>query len=389
MAHAVLSASGASRWLACTPSARLEEQFPDSTSEYAKEGTLAHEVCELKVRKNLIEQMPTRIYNTKLKKLKENELWQDEMDKFTDAYLEYIQKLVHSYSCSPAVMVEKKVDFSQYVPEGFGTADCIVIAEGTMHIIDFKYGKGVAVSAENNPQMKLYALGAYLEYSMLYPIEKIKMAIVQPRLENEASESEIFVAELMDWAENVVKPLAEKAYKGEGTYIAGNHCRFCRAKATCRERARMNLEASKFEMRAGALLSDTEVGEALKMAQDLAKWAEDLKEYALTESLKGKIIPGWKAVEGRSVRAFKDTDLAIKTIVDSGIDEILLYDRKIKTLAQIEKLLGAKQFKELVGELVEKASGKPTLVLETDKREKIVNRITAEEDFNDNYEEEK
>ena len=157
MAHAVLSASGASRWLACTPSARLEEQFPDSTSEYAKEGTLAHEVCELKVRKNLIEQMPTRTYNTKLKKIKENELWQDEMDKFTDAYLEYIQELVHSYSCSPAVMVEKKVDFSQYVPEGFGTADCIVIAEGTMHIIDFKYGKGVAVSAENNPQMKLYA----------------------------------------------------------------------------------------------------------------------------------------------------------------------------------------------------------------------------------------
>ena len=389
MAHAVLSASGASRWLACTPSARLEEQFPDSTSEYAKEGTLAHEVCELKVRKNLIELMSTRTYNTKLKKLKENELWQDEMDKFTDAYLEYIQELVHSYSCSPAVMVEKKVDFSQYVPEGFGTADCIVIAEGTMHIIDFKYGKGVAVSAENNSQMKLYALGAYLEYSMLYPIEKIRMAIIQPRLENEASESEIFVAELMDWAENVVKPLAEKAYKGEGTYIAGNHCRFCRAKATCRERARMNLEASKFEMRAGALLSDTEVGEALKMAQDLAKWAEDLKEYALTESLKGKIISGWKAVEGRSVRAFKDTDLAIKTIVDSGIDEALLYERKQLTLAQIEKLLGAKQFKELVGELVEKAPGKPTLVLETDKREKIVNRITAEEDFNDNYEEEK
>ena len=389
MAHAVLSASGASRWLACTPSARLEEQFPDSTSEYAKEGTLAHEVCELKVRKNLIELMSTRTYNTKLKKLKENELWQDEMDKFTDAYLEYIQELVHSYSCSPAVMVEKKIDFSQYVPEGFGTADCIVIAEGTMHIIDFKYGKGVAVSAENNSQMKLYALGAYLEYSMLYPIEKIRMAIIQPRLENEASESEIFVAELMDWAENVVKPLAEKAYKGEGTYIAGNHCRFCRAKATCRERARMNLEASKFEMKAGALLSDTEVGEALKMAQDLAKWAEDLKEYALTESLKGKIISGWKAVEGRSVRAFKDTDLAIKTIVDSGIDEALLYERKQLTLAQIEKLLGAKQFKELVGELVEKAPGKPTLVLETDKREKIVNRITAEEDFNDNYEEEK
>ena len=162
MAHAILSASGASRWMACTPSARLEEQFPDSTSEYAKEGTLAHELCELKVRKNLIEPMHTRTYNSKLKKIKEHELWQDEMEKHTDTYLEYIQGLVHSYNCTPAVMVEKKVDFSSYVPDGFGTADCIIIADGTLHVIDFKYGKGVAVSAENNPQMKLYGLGAYL-----------------------------------------------------------------------------------------------------------------------------------------------------------------------------------------------------------------------------------
>lgn len=389
MAHAVLSASGASRWMACTPSARLEEQFPDSTSDYAKEGTLAHEVCELKVRKNLIEQMHTRTYSSKMKKLKENELWQAEMDKYTDAYLEYIQKLVHSYNCSPAVMVEKRVDFSSYVPEGFGTADCVIIADGIMHIIDFKYGKGVPVSAENNPQMKLYALGAYLEYSMIYQIETVKLAIIQPRIENEVSEFEISVTELLDWAENTVKPLAEKAYKGEGTYIAGEHCRFCRAKATCRERARMNLEASKFEMKPGALLSDEEVGEALKMAQDLAKWAEDLKEYALAESLKGKIIPGWKAVEGKSSRVFTDTEIAIKTIIDSGIDEALLYERKQLTLAQIEKVLGAKEFKELVGNMVVKSPGKPTLVVETDKREKIVNKITADEDFNDNYEEEK
>lgn len=380
MAHAILSASGASRWMACTPSARLEEQFPDSTSDYAKEGTLAHELCELKVRKNLIEPMHTRTYNSKLKKLKEHELWQDEMDKYTDTYLEYIQGLVHSYNCTPAVMVEKKVDFSNYVPDGFGTADCIIIAEGTLHVIDFKYGKGVAVSAENNPQMKLYGLGAYLEYSFLYAIDKVKMTIVQPRLDD-ISECEISTTELMEWAEEVVKPLAEKAYKGEGTYIAGNHCKFCRAKATCRERARMNLETSKFDFKEPALLSDEEVGEALKMAQDLAKWAEDLKDYALAESLKGKLIPGWKAVEGRGSRVFTDNEEALKVLIGSGIDETMLYERKQLTLAQIEKVLGPKQFKELVGNMVEKSPGKPTLVIETDKREAITNKTTAIEDF--------
>lgn len=380
MAHAILSASGASRWMACTPSARLEEQFPDSTSEYAKEGTLAHELCELKVRKNLIEPMHTRTYNSKLKKLKEHELWQDEMDKHTDTYLEYIQGLVHSYSCTPAVMVEKKVDFSSYVPDGFGTADCIIIADGTLHVVDFKYGKGVAVSAENNPQMKLYGLGAYLEYSFLYAIDKVKMTIVQPRLDD-ISECEISTTELMEWAEEVVKPLAEKAYKGEGTYIAGNHCKFCRAKATCRERARMNLETSKFDFKEPALLSDEEVGEALKMAQDLAKWAEDLKDYALAESLKGKLIPGWKAVEGRGSIVFTDNEEALKVLIGSGIDETMLYERKQLTLAQIEKVLGPKQFKELVGNMVEKSPGKPTLVIETDKREAITNKTTAIEDF--------
>lgn len=380
MAHAILSASGASRWMACTPSARLEEQFPDSTSEYAREGTLAHELCELKIRKNLIEPMHTRTYNSKLKKLKEHELWQDEMDKHTDTYLEYIQGLVHSYSCTPAVMVEKKVDFSSYVPDGFGTADCIIIADGTLHVVDFKYGKGVAVSAENNPQMKLYGLGAYLEYSFLYAIDKVKMTIVQPRLDD-ISECEISTTELMEWAEEVVKPLAEKAYKGEGTYIAGNHCKFCRAKAICRERARMNLETSKFDFKEPALLSDEEVGEALKMAQDLAKWAEDLKDYALAESLKGKLIPGWKAVEGRGSRVFTDNEEALKVLIGSGIDETMLYERKQLTLAQIEKVLGPKQFKELVGNMVEKSPGKPTLVIETDKREAITNKTTAIEDF--------
>lgn len=381
MAHAILSASGASRWMACTPSARLEEQFSDSTSEYAKEGTLAHELCELKVRKNLIEPMHTRTYNSKLKKIKEHELWQDEMDKHTDTYLEYIQGLVHSYNCTPAVMVEKKVDFSSYVPDGFGTADCIIIAEGTLHVIDFKYGKGVAVSAENNPQMKLYGLGAYLEYSFLYAIDKVKMTIVQPRLDEVISEYEISTTELMEWAEEVVKPLADMAYKGEGTYIAGNHCKFCRAKATCRERARMNSEVAKFDFKQPALLTDEEVGEALKMAQDLAKWAEDLKDYALAESLKGKLIPGWKAVEGRGTRSFVNMDAAFATLCEHGYDESMLYERKPLSVAQIEKLIGKEGIQTLLEGLVEKSPGKPTLVLETDKREAITNKTTAIEDF--------
>lgn len=381
MAHAILSASGASRWMACTPSARLEEQFPDSTSEYAKEGTLAHELCELKVRKNLIEPMHTRTYNSKLKKLKEHELWQDEMDKHTDTYLEYIQGLVHSYSCTPAVMVEKKVDFSSYVPDGFGTADCIIIADGTLHVIDFKYGKGVAVSAENNPQMKLYGLGAYLEYSFLYAIDKVKMTIVQPRLDEVISEYEISTTELMEWAEEVVKPLADMAYRGEGTYIAGNHCRFCRAKATCRARARMNLEVAKFDFKKPPLLSDEEVGEALKQAQDLAKWAEDLKDYALAESLKGKLIPGWKAVEGRGSRSFVNMDAAFATLCEHGYDESMLYERKPLSVAQIEKLIGKEGIQTLLEGLVEKSPGKPTLVVDTDKREAITNKTTAVEDF--------
>ena len=381
MAHAILSASGASRWMVCTPSARLEEQFPDSTSEYAKEGTLAHELCELKVRKNLIEPMHTRTYNSKLKKLKEHELWQDEMDKHTDTYLEYIQGLVHSYSCTPAVMVEKKVDFSSYVPDGFGTADCIIIADGTLHVIDFKYGKGVAVSAENNPQMKLYGLGAYLEYSFLYAIDKVKMTIVQPRLDEVISEYEISTSELIEWAEEAVKPLADMAYKGEGTYIAGNHCRFCRAKATCRARARMNLEVAKFDFKEPALLSDEEVGEALKQAQDLAKWAEDLKDYALAESLKGKLIPGWKAVEGRGSRSFVNMDAAFATLCEHGYDESMLYERKPLSVAQIEKLIGKEGIQTLLEGLVEKSPGKPTLVVDTDKREAITNKTTAVEDF--------
>ena len=381
MSHALLSASGAHRWLSCTPSARLEEQFPESTSSYAEEGTLAHELCEMKINKALFG-LSAKAYNSALKRIKGNELYQAEMDKYTDEYLDYILEKVHSFDSPPTVIVEKKVDFSSYVPEGFGTADCIILADGELHIIDFKYGKGVEVSAEYNPQMMLYALGAYLEYSFLFQINTIKMAIVQPRINN-ISEFSIGVNELLEWAELTVKPKAQMAWLGNGEYTAGEHCKFCRAKASCRERVRKNLEAEKFELKEGPLLSPDEIGEALKKAIDLAKWAEDLKEYALAESLKGNDIPGWKAVEGRSSRNFTDNDLAIKKLKEAGIAEELLYERKQYTLAQIEKMVGAKDFKKIVGDLVVKNPGKPTLVIDTDKREKITNKVTAAEDFAD------
>lgn len=381
MSHALLSASGAHRWLSCTPSAKLEEQFPDSTSTYAEEGTLAHELCEIKVNKALLG-MPTKTYNSTLKKIKGNDLYQTEMDKYTDEYLDYILEKVHSFDSPPTVIVEKKVDFSSYVPEGFGTADCIILGDGELHIVDFKYGKGVEVSAENNPQMMLYALGAYLEYSFLFQIEAVKMTIVQPRIGN-ISEYSMLVEELLEWAELTVKPRAQMAWNGEGDYVAGDHCKFCRAKASCRERARKNLEAENFELKEGPLLSLEEIGEALKKAIDLAKWAEDLKEYALAESLKGNDIPGWKAVEGRGSRNFTDNDLAIKKLKEAGIAEELLYERKQYTLAQIEKMVGTKEFKKIVGDLVVKNPGKPTLVVDTDKREKITNKVTAAEDFAD------
>lgn len=278
--------------------------------------------------------------------------------------------------------MEKRVDFSSYVPEGFRTADCILLGDGELHIIDFKYGKGGEVSAEHNPQMMLYALGTYLEYSFLFQIEAIKMTIVQPRIGN-ISEYSMLVEELLEWAELTVKAKAQMAWNGEGNFIAGEHCKFCRAKASCRERARKNLEAEKFEMKEGALLSLDEIEEALEKAIDLAKWAEDLKEYALSESLEGNDIPGWKAVEGRGSRNFTDNELAIKKLKEAGIAEELLYERKRYTLAQIEKMVGAKDFKNIVGDLVIKNPGKPTLVVEADKRERITNKVTAAEDFTD------
>ena len=368
--HALLGASVAARWLACTPSARLEEQFPDSTSTYAEEGSLAHDIAELKLRKAFVDPIGPRKFNNQLKKLKAHELYQPEMLKHTDTYLEYVQGLVHGFDSPPYIAVEKRIDYGNFVPEGFGTADCIIIGGSTVSVIDFKYGKGVPVAADNNPQMMLYALGAYSAYSFLYPIEKVVMSIVQPRLDS-ISEWEMPTDDLLYWATNTVMGAAEKAFKGEGDFIAGGHCRFCRAKSLCRARSEFNTAIEESYPNKPPLITNDEVGQLLLKARDLAKWIKDLEDYALGECLAGNDVPGWKAVEGRSLRQFTDHDAAFKTLVESGIEETMLYERKPLTLAATEKLVGKTKFKELVGNYINQPPGKPALVVESDKRETI------------------
>ncbi|MBE3570187.1 MAG: DUF2800 domain-containing protein [Bacillales bacterium] len=379
--HALLSASASHRWLVCTPSVRLEEQFPDTTSEYAKEGTLAHEIAELKLRKYFTEPMSQRTFNTRLNKFKKHELFQEEMLKHTDTYVDYLKGITLSLPSQPYVAIEKRVDYSAYAPEGFGTVDCAIIGGDTLYINDFKYGKGVPVSAVDNPQMKLYALGAYLEYSFLYPIKNVHLAIIQPRIDN-ISEFQLTIDELLAWGEKI-KPIAQKAYDGEGDFVPGEHCKFCRAKAQCRARADQYTALEDFKQMKPPLISNEEVGAILEKALHIEAWVKDLKEYALAESLKGNEIPGWKAVEGRSTRQFADLDKAFEYLKQNGVDEAMLYERVPLTVSKLEKQLGKKEFRSLVEEagLIEKTPGKPTLVPISDKRQAITATPSAESDF--------
>jgi hypothetical protein len=380
-AHALLSASASHRWLTCTPSVRLEEQFEETTSEFAEEGTLAHEIAELKLRKHFVEPITQKTFNTRLNKMKKHPLFQEEMLKHTDTYLEYLQGITLSLSTSPYVAVEKRINYSTYAPEGFGTGDCIVIGGDTMYVTDFKYGKGVPVSAEDNPQMKLYALGAYQEYCFLYSIKNIRLAIIQPRL-NSISEHTLTLDELLAWGESI-KPIAQKAFAGEGDFVPGEHCKFCRAKATCRARAEQFSSLADFVSLKPPLLTNDEVGQMLEKGQHVETWIKALKEYALTECLKGNEVAGWKAVEGRGSRSYVDIDKAFAHLKENGIDDALLYERIPLTVAKIEKVLKKAEFTSLLEEpgLVQKSTGKPTLVLAGDKRQAVTNAPESASDF--------
>ena len=380
MSHALLSPSSASRWIHCPPSAMLNAEAGDRDTVFTREGTLAHAVAELKARKYFIGMGPQK-YGAALKKLKSDELWQDEMDGHTDAYLDALKDIAATFADTPYVALEQRVDFSEYVPEGFGTADCIMIGGEVLHIVDFKYGKGVDVSAEDNPQLKLYAVGAILQYMAFYDIFTVRMTIVQPRIKREPDSWEIAARDLMRWAEDVVKPAAALATKGEGEFAEGDWCRWCAVRGNCRRRAEAQLELAKQDFKLPPTLTDSEVGEALTMGQRLKTWLSDLGDYALTACLNGAEINGWKAVEGRSVRAWTDQDAAFTAAKKAGVPEEMLYERKPVTLAQLEKIMGKKAFGETLSRYVFTPPGKPTLVTSDDKRNAITNRPTIEEDF--------
>lgn len=374
-AHSILPASGAHKWLYCPPSARLEDEIPDKAGMAADEGTLAHGLCELKLSKIFTDQnMSTRSYNSRLKKIKENELYQPEMDRFTDEYVEYVKGLAFSMPTAPTVMLEKRLDYGNYAPEGFGTGDCVMLQGENLHIVDFKYGKGVPVKAEGNPQLALYALGALSEYGFIYPVKNITLHIVQPRISN-TNHWETNTKEVLAWGE-WVKGRAQLAYKGEGEFQEGPWCDscFCKIAGTCRKRAENHMALMEVATYPGgkpkdvATLTDEEVGAILKRAQYLASWVKKLEAYAQNRLLEGGKIPGWKLVEGRSNRAFSDPDAAMQALVQAGYDRSLLYEEKAITLTEAEKLVDAQTWNSVAATYVIKPPGKPTLVPEDDKR---------------------
>ena len=369
-AHAALSPSAAHRWSHCTACLKLEQTIPDAGSPYAAEGTLAHRLAELSLQRHF-DDIPDDAYVDLLEEIRSDPLFSPEMETYVGLYMDAVLGVCYAFLDPPYVVVEKRLDISHIAPECFGTADCIVISGNALHIFDLKYGKGVPVSAEGNPQLRLYALGALRAYSMLYDIRTVTMHIVQPRLDN-YSEETLTVEELTRWGVTI-KGKAEEAYSGTGTFCAGEWCRFCKARNVCRARAAamLALEEPKQRMEQGETLTDAEIGGILLRAQTLENWVKGLEAYAQEKLLAGGEIPGWKLVEGRSVRTIADTDKAFTTLAEAGYDADLLYERKPLGLTALEKLCGKKKLTELIGSYITKPTGKPTLAPESDKRKPI------------------
>lgn len=360
--HAALSPSSSHRWLNCSPSAKLEQQFADSESEAAAEGTAAHALCEHKLKRAL-----------KMRSKKPISRFDcDEMDAFTDGYVDFVLETLAEAKqrCKdPIVLIEQHLDFSCYVPEGFGTGDALIVGDGILHVIDFKYGQGILVDAEDNPQMKLYALGALELFGNLYDIDEISMTIYQPRREN-VSTWTISVAVLKEWAEQVLKPRAILAYNGKGDYCPGEWCQFCKAAVKCRARAEAKLSLAKYEFALPPLLTDDEIEEILSKLDDLAKWASDIMAYATDSAINhGKQWTGFKVVEGRSVRKYTDDTAVAEAAQAAGYMDI--YKQSLITLTEMERLMGKEQFAEVLGGLIQKPPGKLTLVPDSDKRQAI------------------
>jgi hypothetical protein len=369
--HSLLSPSAAHRWMACTPSARLELEFDDTSGTAADEGTAAHALAEHKLRKALKmrSKKPISKYDC------------DEMDGYTDGYVAFIMEQIAQakLSCTdPLVLIEQKLDFSRYVKDGFGTGDFLLIADGTLHVVDFKYGQGVLVEAENNPQMKLYAIGALELFDGIYDISTVSMTIYQPRRENVSTHT-AFKESLYQWAEEVLKPTAALAFEGGGEYFPGEHCQFCRAAVKCRARAEAKLKLAAFEFALPPLLSDEEISEVLAAIGDLTSWANEIMAYATDAAVNhGKEWPGFKVVEGRSNRRYSDEEAVAEAAKAAGYRDI--YKQSLITITEMERLMTKPKFNEILGRLIEKPPGKPTLVPLSDKRP-AMNTSNAKIDF--------
>lgn len=382
--HALLSASGASRWLNCTPSARLEEKFDESTqSVYAAEGTLAHEFGDINLRFKS-KQIAKKVFDAEIKKLRKDKLYSDEMEGEVDKYVTYVMetfRVAQKQTKDAVLLVEEKLDFSHLVEQGFGTGDSCIIADGVLDIIDMKYGKGIRVDAEENAQLKLYGSGALRDFELMYDIHTIRLTIVQPRLDH-ISSWDISVDQLIKWGENVVKPKAEKAYSGDGIQQAGEWCKWCKVKPMCATLAAKNMKLAQYDFKDPHLLTDKQLIEVFKQQPMLVDWVNAVSEHILNEALKGKIWPGYKIVEGRSMRKWLDEQKVVESLLENKFTADKFMVSKLAGIPAIEKLVGKKDFVPILGELVVQPPGKPTLVPEADKRP-AMGIEQAKQDFKD------
>lgn len=373
-AHALLSASGASRWLNCTPSAKLEDVYGEKiTSSYAAEGTLAHELSELYIKHDVLNSISDEEFNAKFEDIMSNELFSDEMLEMVPVYVDYCTSeyvAARQDNIYATLEIEQRVDLREFVPESFGTADCIIINDKIMEVIDLKYGKGVPVYAQHNKQGMLYALGALRKYDTLYDIEVVKITIIQPRINN-ISTWEISVDELLDWANSVLKPRAEMAFRGEGELAVGDWCKFCSVKNRCRALYEEQLKLAKYEFQDPELLTDEEISDILTRAPQLVEWINSITEYAQRRAIENdKIWPGFKLVAGISKRKWADENTVVEAIFSRFPEatEDQVFNTKLRTISDLEKTFGKKRVAEVLSDVIIKPQGKPTLVPDSDKR---------------------
>lgn len=377
--HARLSPSASHRWINCPGSVHLSEQCPQKNegSSYTEEGTEAHALAELKLRK--FNHEDTKALEKEKKKFK---YYSGEMEEATDFYFDIVTQKLLEGGEDAELMIEQKFSLDKWVPESFGSADAVIISDHTIEVCDLKYGKGVKVDAVGNPQLRLYGLGAAELFGDLYDFDTVRVTIIQPRLDHVSTE-ELPLTELITWAEEVVKPAANMAMNDSDVIECGDWCRFCPAKAICRKRAEANLELAKMDFKKPELLTDEEIGEVLRKADELSNWVKDISSFALDQAVQGKQYDGWKIVEGRSIRKYADELKVVDTLKSAGYDEAMLYERKLNGITTMEKLVGKKKLAELLGDLLVKPAGKPVLVPASDKREAINTLEAAKADFTD------